>query len=51
MNGLTPNLVTGTLGDPRQNFAGVDALRKGEGFDERIEDVTGSETLIVWEPL
>jgi hypothetical protein len=34
--------------DPRQNLAGVDAVRKGKDFDEKIEDGSPSETFVVW---
>jgi len=37
--------------DPRQNSAGINALRKGENFDEKIAGDPPSKTRVVWEPL
>jgi hypothetical protein len=37
--------------DPRKNFAGLDALRKGQEFNEKIGESPQSKTRVVWEPL
>jgi hypothetical protein len=35
--------------DPRQNIASLDALRKGEELDGKIESGPPAEALVVWE--
>jgi hypothetical protein len=35
--------------DPRQNFAGLDAIRERDKRDEKIEDFSTSETPVNWE--
>jgi hypothetical protein len=37
--------------DPRQNSAGLYAVREGQEFNEEIEESSPSKTLLVWEPL
>jgi hypothetical protein len=34
--------------DERQNIAGLDALRKGEEFNEEAEDSLFAEMLVIW---
>ena len=36
--------------DPRQNFAGLDAVREGEEFDQKNEEGNPGGTPVIWDP-